>query len=427
MADSAEDQERPRWLAQRLPSPDERRLVVLTGARQTGKTTLAKAAYGPAASSGGLRYLNFDDLELRTDIEETPAAQWAKSVGPAILDEAQKATSVFDKVKYAYDAGDLDFTVLLGSSRILLLDQVRESLAGRAFLYDLWPLMLCELAAEPGGTLRRPLLSRLIEAGTTKILNDEPTRRLGDEEARAHEAFEHLERWGGMPELLRLSEEDRRMWFRSFQQTYLERDLVDLVRLADLQPFRKLQRLAMLRNGELMNYSGLAQDAQIAAQTARRYLEYLHLTYQVVLLQPYHENLTSQVVKSPKLYWTDIGLVRGGTERWGDLDGALFETLVVAECKKWISSAFEPAQIFYYRTRSGQEVDLLLELRDGILGVEIKNRETTVGKDTRALRAIAKALGDRWLGGLVVYRGRSLREIDTGLGVWEMPVHRLFT
>lgn len=397
-------------------------MVVLTGARQTGKTTLARTTYGDR-----LRYLNFDDLSLRTDVEEIRTAEWAKAIGPAILDEAQKAPSVFEKVKYAYDEGSLDFSVLLGSSRILLLDQVRESLAGRAFLYDLWPLMLSEIAAEPGASLQRPLLGRILEAGSTSALADEPARLLGAEEERRQSAFEHLQHWGGMPELLRLGDDDRRMWFRSFQQTYLERDLVDLVRLADLQPFRKLQRLAMLRSGELVNYASLAQDAQIAASTARRYLEYLHLTYQVVLLQPYHENLTSQVVKSPKLYWTDLGLLRGGTERWGKLDGPQFETLVVTECKKWISTAFEPAKLFYYRTRSGQEVDLLLELPSGILGIEIKNRDTTARKDLRAQRAIAEALGDRWLGGLVVYRGRSLREIDQNFGIWEMPVHRLFT
>lgn len=421
MVDSA-DSTRPRWLARRLPEAGERRLVVLTGARQTGKTTLARSRYGAA-----LRYLNFDDLTLRTDVAEIGAQSWAKTVGPAILDEAQKEPSVFEKVKFAYDEGQLDFTVLLGSSRILLLDQVRESLAGRAFLYDLWPLMLCELAAEPGGELARPLLGRLLEARSTRSLRDEPPRRLGEADERARSALRHLESWGGMPELLRLPDDDRRLWFQSFQQTYLERDLVDLVRLSDLQPFRKLQRLAMLRSGELVNYANLARDAQIGASTARRYLEYLHLTYQVILLQPYHENLTSQVVKSPKLYWTDIGLVRSGTERWGDLDGALFETLVVAECKKWISSAFEPAKLFYYRTRSGQEVDLLLELGDGIFGIEIKNRDTTAGKDLRALRAVAEALGERWLGGLVVYRGRSLRELDADFGIWEMPVHRLFT
>ncbi|REJ84626.1 MAG: ATP-binding protein [Acidobacteria bacterium] len=411
----------PRWLEQRLPPSTQRRLVVLTGARQTGKTTLARGVYGEA-----LRYVSFDDLLLRTDLEEVPASRWAASVGPAILDEAQKAPAVFDKVKHAFDERQLDFSVLLGSSRILLLDRVRESLAGRAFLYDLWPLLLSELAAEAGGDLERPLLSRWLAEGT-EALAEEPARRLGGLEERSLAALQHLARWGGMPGLLELSDEDRRLWFRSFQQTYLERDLIDLVRLSDLQPFRKLQRLAMLRTAQLLNYSGLAQDAQIAASTARRYLEYLHLTYQVLLLQPYHENLTSQVVKSPKLFWTDLGLLRGGTERWGELDGGMFETLVVSEIHKWISTAFEPSRLFYYRTRSGLEVDLLIEQDAGLLGVEAKHRERAVPRDLTSLRAVAVALGERWRGGVVVTRGRVLRELDQDLGIWEVPAHRLLS
>ncbi|MDA8019570.1 MAG: AAA family ATPase, partial [Thermoanaerobaculia bacterium] len=356
---------------------------MLTGARQTGKTTLARAAY-----SDSLHYLDFEDLTLRSDVEAMHAREWATRVGPAILDEVHTAPSALDKVGHAYDTGGLDFTVLLGSSRSPLLDRVRESLAGRASLYDLWPLMLCELAAKSDQDVERPLLSRLIASGTTEILAEEPVVRLGGDE-RARSAFRHLERWGGMPELLHLSGQDRRTWFRSFQQTFVERDLSGLVRLADLQPFCKFQHLAMQHSGELVNYASLGDHAQISPATARRYLEYLHLTYQVILLRPYPENLTSQVVKSPKLYWSDIGLLRGGTERWGDVDGKLFETLVVAECKKWISSGFEPARLFFYRTRSGQQVDLLIKTPDGILGLEIRNRETTVGKDLRALRAIA--------------------------------------
>lgn len=425
MTEFASETRQPRWLAQRLPSPDERRLVVITGARQTGKTTLAQRIYGDS-----LRYLNLDDLDLREGLEDTRATEWARSVGPAILDEAQKVPSVFDKVKYAYDDESIDFSVLLGSSRILLLEKVRESLAGRAFLYDLWPLLLSEIATPEKNELETPLVGRVLdgagETSVTEALGSQPARLFGDEAERRRAAFDHLERWGGMPELLRLDDETRRLWFDSYQQTYLERDLVDLARLSDLRPFQKLQRLAMLRSGQILHYANLARDAQISASTARRYLEYLRLTYQVVLLQPFHENLTSQVVKTPKLYWSDLGLLRAGTKQWGQLDGELFETLVVAEMQKWISTSFAEADLFYYRTRGGLEVDLLVELSRGIVGIEIKNRETTTSRDLRALRSVAEALGERWKGGLVIYRGDALRPIDEELDVWEMPVDRFF-
>ena len=133
------NEQKERWLAERLPMPDTRRLVVLTGARQTGKTTLARSRYA------GIRYVDLDAVETRAALRELRTSAWASSIGPAVLDEAQKEPSVFGKVKYAFDEGSLSFTALLGSSRFLLLDRVRETLAGRAFVYDLWPLMASEL------------------------------------------------------------------------------------------------------------------------------------------------------------------------------------------------------------------------------------------------------------------------------------------
>ena len=118
--------------------------------------------------------------------------------------------------------------------------------------------------------------------------------------------------------------------------------------------------------------------------TARRYLEYLRLSYQVVLLQPYARNLTSATVKSPKLYWMDLGLLRHGTRAWGELTGPLFETLVVSEVRKWIDTVGRDVSLSFYRTRSGREVDLLITTRAGVIGVEIKNR-ARVGSGRRAL------------------------------------------
>lgn len=412
-----------RWLTRRLPTADERRLVVLTGARQTGKTTLARHVYGD------LRYLNLDDLELRRSLREVRTQAWARTVGRAVLDEAQKEPSVFDKVKYAFDAREIDFGVLLGSSRILLLKKVRESLAGRASLFDLWPLTLSELTAE-GDELEEPLFQRLVDSSgpVGSVLDAEPEILLGDAEERRRRALDHLVAWGGMPALIHLDkEEDRRLWLRSYQQTYLERDLVDLVRLEDLHPFQKLQTLAMLRSGQILSYAKLARDAQIGTSTARRYLEYLDLTYQIVRLQPYYRNLTSQVIKSPKLYWTDLGLLRQGTGQWGPLDGALFETLVVAEIVKWLSTIASDTRPFYYRTRGGLEIDLLLQTPAGVIGLEIKNREEVSGQDTTPMQQVGEALGEEWRGGIVVHRGGHVRPLDPEGRYWGVPVHRLFS
>jgi predicted AAA+ superfamily ATPase len=411
-----------RQLSRRLPGITERRrLVVITGARQTGKTTLAKKVYP------SLRYLNLDAIELRAMMREVRTSRWGKEVGPAVLDEAQKEPGVFDKVKYAFDEGSLDFTVLLGSSRILLLDQVRESLAGRAIVYDLWPLMVSEIAGVGEEKVNVPLLDTLLRdlRGARGVLAGLPKISLEERVETARAAVEHLGSWGGMPALLPLEDGERREWLASYQQTYLERDLADLATLSDLLPFRNLQRLAMLRTGCLVNYADLARDAGLAPTTARRYLEYLRMTYQAVLLPPYLGNLTSRVVKSPKLYWTDLGLLRHATRQWGPIDGNLFETLVVAEIVKWVSTAALPVGLFFYRTRSGLEVDLLIEGDGLVFGLEVKRRDQIDGRDLGPLRKVSEALGDRWAGGAVVYTGDRLECLDETAGIWAVPVHRL--
>ena len=182
----------------------------------------------------------------------------------------------------------------------------------------------------------------------------------------------------------------------------------------------------MLRSGQILSYSELARDAGVSPATARRYLEYLNLSYQVVLLRPYSRNLTSTVIKSPKLYWTDLGLSREATVSRGDLTGAEFETLVVSECHKWVRTMTPGVRMYFYRTRSRMEVDLLLETPNGILAVEVKNRAQAFPEDARALREIKAPLGPAWLGGLVVYRGSRLHPLGEADGIWAVPAHLLF-
>jgi len=412
--------QRFRWLAARLPTPAKRRIVILTGARQTGKTTLARRLYGD------LRYLNLDAIEERETVRALRSDLWGDVVGAAVVDEAQKEPGVFDKVKLAYDEGHISFSVLLGSSRVLLLDRVRESLAGRAFVYELWPLMLSEVRAPRDESPEPPLFDRLITSpeAFSETLRAQPPRLLGADARPRVQAFDHVAAWGGMPELLSLDDDDRREWLRSYQQTWLERDLADLTRLSDLLPFRTLQRLAMLRSGQLLNYAELGRDAAVSAATARRYLEFLRLSYQVVLLQPYARNLTSATVKSPKLFWMDMGLLRHGTGAWGELTGAMFETLVVAEARKWIDTMGRDAVLSFYRTRSGREVDLLVDTGRGVIGIEIKNRARVGSHDCSGLRALAAALGDEWVGGIVVHRGDEVAELEPR--TWAVPASRLF-
>jgi hypothetical protein len=181
----------------------------------------------------------------------------------------------------------------------------------------------------------------------------------------------------------------------------------------------------MLRTGGLLSWSELGRDAGVSAATARRYLEYLNLSYQVVLLRPFRRNLTSSLVKAPRLYWIDLGLLRHATKQWGALEGELFETLVVAELHKWIATMGVDADLFSYRTRSGLEVDVIVKTPHGIIGIEIKSRDRVVPGDARSLRTVAAAAGDEWLAGLVVYRGTAIQHLSEQHRVWAVPAHRL--
>ena len=412
-----------RYLRERLPDSETRRLVLITGARQVGKTTLAHAVYPD------VRYLNLDSAEERAALAALPARLWAAQVGPAVFDEAQKEPGLFDKLKYAYDAGAVDFSVLLGSAQILLLHRTRETLAGRVFVYELWPLTAGELAAS-GLRPARPLLARMVESpgAIATLLEEEPPLRLDAAEADAESAVRHLAEWGGMPALLDLDATDRRDWLRSYHETYLLRDLTDLARLRDLEPFSRFQRLAALRSAQLLSYADLARDAVTSAGTARNYVEYLRLSYQAFLLPPLATNPTTAAVRSPKLFWSDLGVLRQLTGNWGPVSGALFETLVVSEAAKLVRTLSLDCSLSFYRTRSGLEVDLVVETPSGIMAFECKARSTAVSNDFRSLRRLADAYGDRFLfGGVVTLGGRLHRPAGLrGEGsFWAVPLHRL--
>jgi predicted AAA+ superfamily ATPase len=414
--------QKSRVLGSFLPSSKKKRLVLLTGARQTGKTTLALRTYPD------VRYISLDAPENREAIRGMPTASWSRSVGNAVIDEAQKEPSLFEKVKFAFDRGDISFSLLLGSSQILLLKKIRESLAGRISVYELWPLLMGELTSESDTQIPSPpLLDRLFSSQDLKrIFQDVPEVLLVSDNGRIQEAEKHLLQWGGMPALLPLPAEERWKWLKDYQFTYLERDLGDLARLDDLVPFRIFQKLAALRSAKLLNYSELARDASLSVDTAKRYLEYLTLSYQTALLQPYHRNITSSVIKTPKLYWLDIGIVRSLSGFRGDLSGEIYETMVVSEIIKWMKTVQRQEEIYFYRTRSGLELDILLQTEKGLIGMEIKARTAVASTDLKAMREVAKGLGKEWRGGLVVYLGNTIQKVGEP-NLWAIPSRRLFT
>ncbi|MGQ0570691.1 MAG: ATP-binding protein [Armatimonadota bacterium] len=401
-------------------------ITVLTGARQTGKTTLVRDLL-PASGASPSVYFSLDDPDERLRLAAEPVRRLDHAQRLVILDEIQKQPGLLDAVKLLADRKAGHRFLLLGSSQILLLRQIRETLAGRTTLLELWPLALAERVegeeVPPSGLDR---IWRDGEAALRRMAKDAPAT----DAARTWRgrAEEHLF-WGGYPALEALPEEERKVWLRDFRRTYLERDLADLGRVADLDQFALAQNLLAARTARLLSYSEVARELGVAVNTVKRYVRFLEISYQVVLLRPLLPTVTARLVKSPKLYWTDPGLARLLAERM-DGDGALFETAVLGELLRWRSWQDDPPALHFYRTAAGREVDFVLHLAHRVVAIEVK-------ASPKAHRTDARALGDfldtvRMPGvartaphvGLVVTRGREVEPLAPH--VWAIPDWRLF-
>ncbi len=405
-----------------LPLESERAIVLITGARQTGKTTLVKNKYS------NLSYFNLDAIELRDQLSDVSSFSWARDVGSAIIDEIQKEPSLFEKIKYSYDEGKLSFSVLTGSSQLLLLKKVRETMAGRIKLFELFPLLLSELVSPSGQLKKLIILENLLNCKSIDgVFQSQQTVLLGEEWELNKTTEDWLIKWGGMPSLIHIKDENERInWLYDYSVAYLERDLADLARISDLRPFRKFQTIAALRASNMLHYSELAKDSGTSVETARRYLEYLNISYQNFLLQPYYKNLTSSLVKTPKLFWFDNGLLRQSSGLGFKIDtGQLFENYFASELMKYLRTTKSRAKLFYYRTRSGMEIDFIIETHNGIVAIETKNRDKVTLSDFSAIRKLAAAADKLWLGGIVAYRGNKIEKFGDKL--WAVPSSRLLS
>jgi len=405
-------------LTERLPKQEApRRLVVLTGARQVGKTTLAKIIY-----AGRYKYFNLDSVGERLRLEKVPAEAWDKVVGEAVFDEIQKVPSLFEKIKWAYDERKIDFSVLLGSSRILLLDKVRESLAGRVFLYELWPLTVGELAPFYGAPFsKRPFLASLVSKPQESIplLATLSSGIVGEEIGKLKATMEHILQFGGLPALLEYPPEERFAWLEAYQSTYLERDLADLARLRDLEPFHICHRLAALRAARILSYSELARDAGLPVSTVRRYLHYLDLSYQIYRLPAWTGNPSVRLIKSPKLIWFDSGMQRVLSGQINGLTGEQYENTLIGQILGTLWGLGVKSSASYLRTAGGLEIDLLVETQRWILAFEFKSREKAYSKDARPIERAERILGPKLFGGFVVYRGEDVGQLSEK--VWAIP------
>ena len=414
----------PRTLADTLRTLGDGPLgrgLILTGARQTGKTTLLDREFVPP-----FEILSFDEPLVREQLITTPAASWIRRGGSYIFDEIQKAPEFLGTVKVILDRGNPEQRVILsGSAQIQLLGSVNETLAGRVVTLELFPLLAGEIAEFREPTLLEHLVRCRSRAEVDDLMEVAHVPR-EDAAVAIQEALRHLMETGGMPRLLALeSTEERRLWLREYCRTYLERDVGDLGRVADLDDFLRLQRVASLRTGCLVNVADLARDADMAPLTAKRYLRYLELSYQTFLLPAFRRPGFSRLAKAPRLHWLDLGVQRTLSGQREGLTGEQFETAVVAEVKKTLATLRIEADLFHLRTRDGREVDLLIRNADGaFVAIEVKSVFKAASTHARHLRGLESFLDGPLLASLVVHQGRGLTNLPGG--VFAMPPSLLF-
>lgn len=380
--------------------------VVLIGPRQSGKTTLLRHLFGAQRS-----LISLEVPDVRAAANRDPRGFLDLYGPPVIYDEIQYAPDLLPYIKERVDARrDLPGQfILTGSQNLLLMQQVTESLAGRSAVLKLLPLTQREIIGEPA----RPLPW---EAGRPPLTAAAPS---------------HGELWaqilrGFYPDLVKSPDRDARLWQASYVQTYLERDVRNLRNIGDLTLFQTFLRSLATRAAGLLNLSDLARDVGIAVNTARDWVTILEASFQIFLLRPYFVNLGKRLVKSPKVYFVDTGLLcylvgLRDVEHAaaGPMGGALMENLVVSELYKSNLHRGEEPSLYFWRTAAGAEVDLIVETGSGLVPIEIKASGTARPEMARDLRAFRRDFADRAASGFVIYPGQST--LPLGDGVLALP------
>jgi predicted AAA+ superfamily ATPase len=366
--------------------------VVLTGPRQSGKTTLLKHLF-----SEHWQYVSLEPPDIRASALEDPRGFLEMHAPPVIFDEVQYAPNLLPYVKERIDdARDRYGQYLLtGSQNLLLVERITESLAGRAAILRLLPFSLREAEGQPLAVLP---WERAIGA---------------DLNAKVHyrEMWQYFLR-GSYPELTANPKRDHYLWHASYVQTYLERDVRTLRQVGDLSQFQNFLRALAARCGQLLNLTDLAKDLGVALNTAKAWLSVLEATYQVMVLRPYFANIGKRLVKTPKVYFTDVGtlcylsgLKDPAHAAAGPLGGAIMETAVLSEIVKTLTHQGLDPSVYFWRTSAGSEVDFLIEFGTKLVPIEVKLSATPRPSMAASIKTLRDDLGDRAAPGYVIHPG----------------------
>jgi predicted AAA+ superfamily ATPase len=359
-------------------------IVAITGPRQAGKTTLAKAVFE------GKPYVSLENPDEREFAQNDPKRFLARFPNGAVLDEVQRCPSLLSWLQGLVDErGVMGEFVLTGSAQFDLIEGITQTLAGRVGRVELLPLSSRELKA--ANQLPNSLSQMLIQ--------------------------------GGYPALY-----DRKIitqdWFSNYVATYVERDVRQLISVRNLSQFQTFLKMCASRTGQLINLTSLGADCGISAVTAKQWLSVLETSYIVTLLRPHHSNFGKRLVKTPKIYFLDSGLAAWlmGIRSAETLEthaarGALFESWVVSELYKKRLNAGLPIDLFFWRDNTGNEVDLIVENEKGLQPIEIKSGSTYASDWSQGLKKWQALAQNSSLEPAILYGGESTFERE-GLKVW---------
>jgi len=406
-------------------------VVLLNGARQTGKTTLVLEQL---ADKNSASYISLDDAAMlssarsdATGFLEGLVALHQDNQAPLVIDEVQHAPELFPAIKLLVDkerqakrqvAGKF---LLTGSANVLLLPKISESLAGRMEVLTLWPLSQSEIEGTEGNLVDALFASPFAPALST-----------GD--AGKSTSLHQRLQIGGYPEALqRGSDARRKAWFDSYVTAILQRDVRDLSNIEGLTEMPRLLQLLATRAGGILNLADISRSIALPYATLHRYMSLLETTFLIYLLPAWSHRLGNRLVKASKLMLCDTGLAtallgvnEARLQNESLLRGALSENFVVMEMRKLAGWSHTAPQMFHFRTQNGQEVDLVLENAGGqIVGVETKSAASVTESDFNGLRHLAEIAGKHFVRGIVLYSGDKI--VPFAKNLFAVPLRSLWS
>jgi len=365
-----------------LSRAKEKGAIVVTGQRQVGKTTLIQKL------KPDIPEVTFDNIDVRNSAKNEPAAFLQLNEPPIFIDEVQYAPEIFPYIKINLDKSKKKGEFFLtGSQSFDLMQNVTESLAGRAGILELLGLSLREMRNEEFNLPFIPTLEYLIERKKTK------------KELKISEVWEIIHK-GSMPELFINKDFNWQNFYADYVKTYIERDVRKLTQVADEMEFLKFMTVCASVTGGLLNLSSIARDVGISEPTAKRWLSILKTSGIVYLLKPYYNNSINKAVKTPKLYFLDTGLAAYLT-RWltpetlkeGANSGHFFETFVIAEVLKSYTNMGKEADLYFLRDGNQKEIDLLIFQDNKLFPIEIKQNSNPSVSDISNFNMLDKIKG----------------------------------